>query len=197
MQLWRRYGSIVTTVCLFLLARAFVVQAFEIPSGSMMNTLLVGDYILVNKFLYGPAIPFTSWHLPGFRDPSRGDVIVFRYPRDESRDFIKRVIAVGGDTVQVDGEGVYVNGRLLDEGYVRREWTDPTGGCHYRYGCVPTVVPPGSYFVLGDNRDNSQDSRYWGFVRRGEVIGGAFLIYWSWDGTRQLPRWWRIGDWIS
>jgi signal peptidase I len=196
-QLWRRYGSIVTTVCLFLLARAFVVQAFEIPSGSMMDTLLVGDYILVNKFLYGPEIPFTDWHLPGMRDPRRGDVIVFRYPRDESRDFIKRVIGVGGDTVQVQGEDVYVNGRLLDEGYVRRGWTGPTGGCGYLYGCTPIVVPPDSYFVLGDNRDNSQDSRYWGFVRRGEVVGGAFLIYWSWDGTRHLPRWWRIGDWIS
>jgi signal peptidase I len=197
-QLWRRYGSILMAVCLFLLTRAFVVQAFEIPSGSMMNTLLIGDYILVNKLLYGPGVPFTDWHLPGLKDPDRGDVIVFRYPGDETRDFIKRVVAVGGDTVQVEEDRVYVNGRPVDEPYVRRGW--PSGvlqGCPYVYGCRPTVVPRGSYFVLGDNRDNSQDSRYWGFVTRGEVVGKAFVVYWSWDGTRHLPRWWRIAHGIS
>jgi signal peptidase I len=196
-QLWRRYGSVVTAVVLFLLTRAFVVQAFEIPSGSMMNTLLIGDYILVSKLPYGPEIPFTGWHLPALTNPKRGDVIVFRYPRDESRDFIKRVVAVGGDTVQVEGERVYVNGRALDEPYVRRGWASPIGGCGYSYGCAPTIVPDGAYFVMGDNRDNSQDSRYWGFVRRDEVVGRAFVIYWSWDGTRHLPRWWRIAHWIS
>ncbi|HYB40915.1 MAG TPA: signal peptidase I, partial [Candidatus Methylomirabilis sp.] len=148
-QLWRRFGTVVVVACVFLLTRALVVQAFEIPSGSMLNTLLIGDYILVSKLLYGPEIPFTGWHLPGLAGPSRGDVIVFRYPEDESRDFIKRVVAVGGDTVQVEGDRVFVNGRLLDEPYLRQPRTVTADGCDYRYGCSPTVVPPGSYFVLG------------------------------------------------
>jgi signal peptidase I len=164
----------------------------------MMDTLVVGDYILVNKFLYGAELPFSDTHLPGFRKPERGDIVVFKYPNDENRDFIKRIIAVGGDTVQVQDNRVKLNGRPIEEPYVRPGSIPavPSGHCGYLYGCDPLVVPPGSYFVMGDNRDNSQDSRYWGFVRREKIRGKAFLIYWSWNGESHWPRWGRLGNWL-
>jgi signal peptidase I len=192
--------AIAIAILLALVIRTFVVQAFTIPSGSMMDTLLVGDYILVNKFLYGPELPFTDIQLPGLRDPARGDIIVFKYPQDEKRDFIKRIVGVPGDTVQVRGGQVFVNGQAFDEPYVKATGGRPhLGGapyCGYAYGCEPTVVPPHAYFVMGDNRDNSQDSRYWGFVKRDKIKGKAFLIYWSWDGDKHWPRWLRLGRYI-
>jgi signal peptidase I len=199
-SLVREYGeAIVIAILLALVIRTVVVQAFTIPSGSMMDTLLVGDYILVNKFLYGPELPFTDVRLPGLRDPHRGDIIVFKYPQDEKRDFIKRIVGTPGDAVQVRGTDVYVNGERLAEPYVKH--TSPAGAhgqtyCGYAYGCEATTVPAGSYFVMGDNRDNSQDSRYWGFVKRGAIKGKAFLIYWSWDSDRHWLRWWRLGNYI-
>jgi signal peptidase I len=192
--------AIAIAILLALVIRTFVVQAFTIPSGSMMDTLLVGDYILVNKFMYGPELPFTDRHLPGLRAPQRGDIIVFKYPQDEKRDFIKRIIGGPGDTVQVRGAQVFVNGRPLDEPYVKghpsRAHVGTPPYCGYAYGCEPTVVPPDSYFVMGDNRDNSQDSRYWGFVKRDKIKGKAFLIYWSWDSDKHWPRWFRLGNYI-
>jgi signal peptidase I len=200
-SLVREYGeAIVIAILLALVIRTLVVQAFTIPSGSMMDTLLVGDYILVNKFLYGPEIPFADWRLPGLREPHRGDIIVFKYPQDEKRDFIKRIVGTPGDMVQVRGDQVFVNSRPLVEPFVKH--TNPAsvhGGqayCGYAYGCEPTRVPADSYFVMGDNRDNSQDSRYWGFVRRDRIKGKAFLIYWSWDSDRHWLRWWRLGHYI-
>jgi signal peptidase I len=198
----REYAEAIgVAILLALVIRTLVVQAFTIPSGSMMDTLLVGDYILVNKFLYGPALPLTDWHLPGLRPPRRGDIIVFKYPQDEKRDFIKRIIGTPGDRIQVRGHTVIVNGEPLAELY-----TKPTpsafaraelpGYCGYSYGCEPTVVPSDSYFVMGDNRDNSQDSRYWGFVKRDKIKGKAFLIYWSWDSDRHWLRWRRIANYI-
>jgi signal peptidase I len=198
-SLVREYSeAIIVAVLLALVIRAFVVQAFTIPSGSMMDTLLVGDYILVNKFLFGPEIPFTDTHLPGLRAPARGDIIVFKYPNDESRDFIKRIVAVGGETVQVLDNRAFVNGQPLEEPYVRPGSIPaaPSGHCGYLYSCEPTVVPPDAYFVMGDNRDNSQDSRYWGFVKREKIRGKAFLIYWSWNGDRHWLRWRRLGNWL-
>jgi len=185
-------------VLLALVIRQCGVQAFTIPSGSMMDTLLVGDYILVNKFLYGAELPLTDAHLPGLRKPRRGDIVVFKYPNDESRDFIKRIVAVEGDTVQVQDNRVILNGRLLDEAYVRPGSIPavPSAHCGYLYACDPLVVPAGSYFVMGDNRDNSQDSRYWGFVHRDKIRGKAFLIYWSWNAESHWPRWSRLGHWL-
>jgi signal peptidase I len=199
----REYAeAIAIAVLLALVIRSLVVQAFTIPSGSMMDTLLVGDYILVNKFLYGPEVPLTDRRLPGLRSPARGDIIVFKYPQDEKRDFIKRIIGTPGDTVQVRGEQVFVNGKALVEPYVRK-LDGPLGDrgshssyCGYAYACEPTVVPADSYFVMGDNRNNSQDSRYWGFVRREKIKGKAFLIYWSWDSDRHWLRWWRLARYI-
>ncbi|HET7876603.1 MAG TPA: signal peptidase I [Methylomirabilota bacterium] len=195
----REYAeAIAIAVILALLIRQFAIQAFTIPSGSMMDTLLVGDYILVNKFLYGAEIPFTGAHLPGLREPHRGDIVVFKYPNDETRDFIKRIIAVAGDTVQVRDNRVWLNGRELVEPYVRPGSipATATGHCGYNYACEPVRVPPGSYFMMGDNRDNSQDSRYWGFVRREKIRGKAFLIYWSWDGERHWLRWQRLSRYL-
>ncbi len=198
-SLVREYGeAIFIAVLLALVIRQFAVQAFTIPSGSMMDTLLIGDYILVNKFLYGAEIPFADLHLPGFRAPERGDVIVFKYPNDEARDFIKRIIAIGEDTVQVRDNRVWLNGKLLDEPYVRAGsfHATPSTHCGYLYACEPLRVPAGSYFVMGDNRDNSQDSRYWGFVKREKIRGKAFLIYWSWNGESHWLRWRRLGHYL-
>jgi signal peptidase I len=198
----REYAeAIAIAILLALVIRTLIVQAFTIPSGSMMDTLLVGDYILVNKFLYGPELPVTDYRLPGLRNPSRGDIIVFKYPQDEKRDFIKRIVATSGETVQVRGDQVFVNGKALSEPYVRKS-ESPLGDrgqptyCGYAYGCEPTVVPADSYFVMGDNRNNSQDSRYWGFVKKDKIKGKAFLIYWSWDSDRHWLRWWRLARYI-
>jgi signal peptidase I len=198
-SLFREYSeAIIIAVLLALFIRQFAVQAFTIPSGSMMDTLLIGDYILVNKFLFGAEIPLTERHLPGLRDPRHGDVVVFKYPNDETRDFIKRIIAVGGDTIQVRDNRVLLNGRPIDEPYVRPgSFTGPPSAqCSYAYGCDPLKVPAGAYFVMGDNRDNSQDSRYWGFVRRDKIRGKAFLIYWSWNGEGHWLRWLRLGKYL-
>jgi signal peptidase I len=196
----REYAeAIAIAVLLALVIRSLVVQAFTIPSGSMMDTLLVGDYILVNKFLYGPELPLVDWRMPAIRDPRRGDIIVFKYPQDEKRDFIKRIVATPGERVQIRGHQVLVNGKPLNEPYTKLADSGIRGGeayCGYAYGCEPTIVPPDSYFVMGDNRDNSQDSRYWGFVKRDKIKGKAFLIYWSWDGDRHWLRWWRLANYI-
>ena len=184
--------AIVIAILLALVIRTFVVQAFTIPSGSMVPTLLVGDYILVNKFVFGAEVPFTNLHLPGIREPRRGDIIVFKYPWDEKRDFIKRVVAVGGEEVYIKERTVFINGTPLEEPYAVFNDTGPQSGAEYG----PARVPPDSVFVMGDNRDNSQDSRYWGFLRQEKIRGKAFIIYWSWDGERHWLRWRRLGGYL-
>ncbi len=164
-------------------ARTFYTQPFRMSSGGMTPTLLLGDWVLVNKFTYR------------LREPSRGDVIAFKYPRDEKRIFIQRVIATGGEEVAMKDRMVFVNGRPLVESYAAYSKTGGPGGASYEYG--PVVVPPASFFVLGDNRDNSQDSRYWGFLKGDKIRGRAFLIYWSWDSDEGRLRWSRLGQTIS
>ncbi|MBI5708942.1 MAG: signal peptidase I [Candidatus Eisenbacteria bacterium] len=171
---------------LTLFLRAFVIQAFRIPSESMLNTLLVGDFLFVNKFEYGPKLPFTQVRLPGLRPPHRGDVIVFQYPQDPSKDFIKRCIGVGGDTLEVVASRVIVNGDTLREPYAVNEHRP------FHKEQERIVIPPGQLFMMGDNRDNSNDSRYWGTVPMDYVKGRAMFIYWSWDGQRFRPRWSRL-----
>jgi signal peptidase I len=175
--------------------RAFVIQAFRIPSESMRDTLLVGDFLFVNKFEYGPKIPFTHVRLPGLHPPRRGDVIVFQFPQDPSKDFIKRCVAVGGETVEIREKQLYVNGEKLDEPYVRH--TDPNirpAGFDFRDNFGPFTVPKGEMFMMGDNRDNSNDSRYWGTLPMDLVKGRAMFLYWSWDSDRNWPRWGRLLD---
>lgn len=186
---WREYFEVlVTALALALLIRAFIVQAFRIPSSSMEDTLLVGDFLLVDKFSYGAKIPFTNTRLPGLGEPHRGDIIVFRAPHVD-KDFIKRCVAVGGDEVEMHDNVLFVNGVKMVEPYVKLEGRSP------RVADFPARrVPPGHLLMLGDNRNNSQDSRFWGFLDMDRVKGKAFLLYWSWDSERRLPRLSRIGD---
>ena len=180
-------------LALTMFLRAFVIQAFRIPSESMRDTLLVGDFLFVNKFEYGPKIPFTHVRLPGLRQPRHGDVIVFQYPQDPSKDFIKRCIATAGQTLQVKNKDLWLDGKKLNEPYVIH--TDPNlrpAGYDDRDNFGPLTVKPNELFMMGDNRDNSNDSRYWGTLDMDLVKGRAMFLYWSWDGERNWPRWNRI-----
>jgi signal peptidase I len=178
-------------VVLALVIRTFVVQAFKIPSGSMEDTLLIGDHILVNKLSYGLQIPVvdSKIRLMGLvGTPQRGDIIVFPFPRDPSRDFIKRVIGLPGERIEVRNHHAYVNGEPLKEPYVKldeRASMHPSRYSHWG----PEVVPLGKLFVMGDNRDNSADSRDWGFLDSAQVKGRAFIIYWSWDSSEPKLVW--------
>lgn len=189
--------AIAIAVVLALIIRTFVVQAFKIPSGSMEKTLLIGDHILVNKFIYGTKIPFTDIRILPLKSPQRGDVIVFIYPVDNKKDFIKRVVGTEGDRIEIIDKKVYINGALLDSPFALND--DDViipRGVQPRDNYGPAVVPEGSLFVMGDNRDHSYDSRYWGFVKLEGVKGKAFMIYWSWDRIRHSLRWKRVGDLI-
>jgi signal peptidase I len=195
----REYAeSIIIAVILALVIRTFVVQAFKIPSGSMEDTLAIGDHILVSKFIYGTKIPFTNSRLLKIRDPKRGDVIVFEYPEDPSKDFIKRVIGTPGDTVEVINKKVYVNGAVYENPHeVHKEKDLIPKEQNPRDFKDPVKVPANSYFVMGDNRDRSYDSRFWGFVSNEKVKGLAFIKYWSWDKEKFGVRWKSIGKLID
>lgn len=170
--------AFVVAIILAILIRALLVQAFKIPSGSMEPTLLIGDHILVNKLLYGIRIPFTNARWPQFKKPERGDVIVFVYPGDRTKDFIKRVIAVGGDTVEIRNKKIFINGQQVPD--PRAHFGPcPGGGGPTVDDMSPFKVPDGHLFVMGDNRNCSHDSRFWGFVPVDDVKGEAFLIYYS------------------
>ncbi|MBF0343869.1 MAG: signal peptidase I [Nitrospirae bacterium] len=193
-SLLREYvESIVTALLLALLIRAFVIQAFKIPSGSMIPTLLIGDHILVEKFSYGIQLPFADKKILVFNTPQRGEIVVFKFPEDTSRDFIKRVVAKEGDVVEIKEKKVYVNGKVLDEPYT--QYVDTTGKKNSvpRDILGPITVPKGKLFVMGDNRDQSYDSRFWGFVDISLVKGEALIIYWSWDSNKNWVRFNRIG----
>jgi signal peptidase I len=189
-----------------LIVRTFVIQAFKIPSSSMEDTLLVGDHIFVNKFLYGYRLPFREGRILVFSEPQRGDIVVFVFPEDPSKDFIKRVVAVPGDTVEIRQKTLYINGRPVEEDYTRfADGFSTDGFVRTRDNMEPITVPPGKYFVMGDNRDRSYDSRFWGFVDKEAVIGKALFIYFSIDWSRdvrwhevwrypELVRWDRVGD---
>jgi signal peptidase I len=213
---WIEPFLIAAVVALFI--RQFVVEAFKIPSGSMIPTLAVGDHLLVNKFIYGPRLPFTDIRIFTWEEPRRGDIIVFKFPQDESKDFI----GLPGDKIQIINGKLCINDRAVkltpvgppadesvesgqsfgtpmfyDEqlGTITHEiqyFHDQSGE---NFG--PKVVPQSSVFVMGDNRDNSQDSRFWGFVKYNKILGRALIIYWSWDGNDRWVRWERIGSLIK
>jgi signal peptidase I len=186
------FEAMVTAVILALFIRTFVVQAFKIPTGSMENNLLIGDHLLVNKFVVGPTrTPAEQTFLP-VGPIERGDVLVFKYPVEPERDFIKRVIGLPGESVEVRDKRVFINGKPLDEPYVHyleapsapSETSEITSfDVRDRYG--PVTVPADQYFMMGDNRDNSADSRYWGFLRRDYIKGRAVIIYWSFESVRE------------
>ena len=185
------FESIVIAVVLALFIRTFVVQAFKIPTGSMENNLLIGDHLLVNKFVFGPSASGLERALLPMGTIRRGDVVVFKYPEEPERDYIKRVVGLPGETIELKAKKIHINGTPLDEPYVH--FLEPPGmgvnaheitlvDVRERYG--PVTVPPNQYFVMGDNRDNSQDSRYWGFLPRDYVKGKALVIYWSYEAER-------------
>ena len=191
--LWEYAEAIITALILALVIRAYVIQAFKIPSGSMIPTLLIGDHILVNKFIYGTTIPFTDKRTLVLRKPEKGDIIVFKFPENPKKDFIKRVIATEGDVVEERNKLIYLNGKAVAEPYaqhvdslLRSGMNDP------RDNFGPVTVPKDKLFVMGDNRDQSYDSRYWGFVDLKAVLGKALIIYWSWDPDN-MARFNRIG----
>ena len=220
---WEWVKSIVIAFSLFLVIRTFIVEAFRIPTGSMEKTLLVGDFLLVNKAVYGASLPLTKKHLPAFKEPARGDVIVFIPPHEPDKNYVKRLIGVPGDTLEMHNKVLFRNGKSQVEPYAQH--TDPNNDvyapsmywqCEYRplkqkdEDCRPTrdnwgpvVVPSGHFMMLGDNRDDSEDSRYWGFVDRNAIKGKPLFIYYSFDSSTERPfpwitqiRWGRIGNTI-
>ena len=194
--------AILIALLLALLIRTFIIQAFKIPSGSMESTLLIGDHILVSKFSYGTHIPneIPFLNIKLFDDivlfskvPQRGDIIVFKFPKDERRDFIKRVIGLPGDFLEVRRQKIYINKKLFEDTHARH--TDPASNDSFvpRDDFGPVLVPEGYVFVMGDNRENSQDSRYWGFLNIKKIRGKALMIYWSWDRIDNWVRFERFG----
>ena len=192
--IWEYTVVVIIVLVLALAIPTFVVQTFKISSESMEPTLEIGDYLLVNKFIYGIKIPFTSINLFPWKSPQRGDVIVFIFPLDPDKDFIKRVIGVGGDTVSIINKRLYINGvEAPDPHAVYSKDTILLGDMQKLDNFGPVTVPQGCLFVMGDNRDRSFDSRFWGFVPLKDVLGKAFTIYWSWNSQESMVRWNRLG----
>lgn len=193
--------ALIVAAVLALIIRSFVVQAFKIPSGSMEDTLLIGDHLLVNKFIYGMQVPGVDGRFLTIREPQRGDIVVFEFPEDRDksfwkrRDFIKRIVGLPGDTLEIRDKQLLVNNQsLVIPEAVFKDGTLLPGG---RDNMPSIKVPDGHYFMMGDNRDRSYDSRFWGFVSNEEIKGLAFIKYWSWDSERFRPRWGRIGRGID
>ena len=220
--IWEAIKAASTAIVLFLIIRTFVVEAFKIPTGSMENTLLVGDFLLVNKAVYGSEVPITGTRLPGYNVPERQDVVVFLPPHDPTKNYVKRIVGLPGDTLEMRAKVLYLNGEPQAEPYARHQdpFTDPTDARmrwqyaylidgRYRSGDYrptrdnwgPLVVPSGKYFALGDNRDNSEDSRYWGFLSEESIRGRPMFVYYSFARDPLHPfswltdiRWTRIGE---
>ncbi|WP_338031083.1 signal peptidase I [Desulfonema limicola] len=190
--------AILVAIILAMFIRTFVIQAFKIPSGSMKETLQIGDHILVNKFIFGIKMPFTMKTLVSIKDPERGDIIVFKFPEDPDKDFIKRVIGVAGDVIEIKDKQVYVNNEPVN--YKQAVFKDSRiipGDVQPRDNFGPKTIPPDCLFVMGDNRDQSYDSRFWGVVNLDAVKGKAFIIYWSWDKENFSVRWGRLGNFLK
>ena len=232
-RFWENFKALASALVFFIFLRAFFLEAYRIPSGSMIPTLLVGDWLFVNKLVYGPHVPFTNYNLPGITDPRRGDVVVFKsptqtdQPSDPNPTLVKRLVGVPGDTLYMRNGLLYVNGIAQRQGFAQQknegvmdsidplfDWQKPLGLKSSRFGAAPAqpthdnwgpiVVPPGRYFMMGDSRYNSKDSRYWSFVPRENIRGKPMFVYYSYnadDSDRPLPfvtdiRWRRIGHWI-
>ncbi|HJU73900.1 MAG TPA: signal peptidase I [Gemmatimonadaceae bacterium] len=229
---WENIKSLAVTVALFLLIRAFLIEAYRIPSESMVPSLLVGDWLFVNKLRFGPNIPFTNVNLPGYAEPRRHDVVVFKsptqidQPEDPNPTLVKRIVGMPGDTLHMRAARLYLNGVAQSEPYAEDSepgadevhplfaWQKRYALAQSRFGSAPEqpshdnwgplVIPPRHYFMMGDNRYNSKDSRYWGIVPRENIRGRPMFVYYSWnavDSDRPLPaltdiRWGRIGHWI-
>ncbi|MCL1980235.1 MAG: signal peptidase I [Proteobacteria bacterium] len=195
--------AIIIALLLALFIRTFIIQAFKIPSGSMLPTLQIGDHLLVNKFIYGIKMPFTGTTLIPISDPQPNDIVVFEFPKDPDLDYIKRVIAVAGDIVEIRDKKIFINGKPFED--LHGVFKDPTihpAALDPRDNFGPVTVPANKIFAMGDNRDNSFDGRFWGFVDLKAIRGKAWIIYWSWDVQTPLVslerprsiRWSRIGN---
>jgi signal peptidase I len=183
-SLWRRsIGRLLVLALIALAVRIFIGEASVVPTGSMEGTILVGDHLFMDKLLYGPEIPIAHWRLPRLKSIHRGDIIVFRFPRNPADTYLKRVAAVGGDTLEIRDGVVYVNSRPVIEPYVVHNF--PIYARHEQMAA--RVIPQGKLFVMGDNRDNSSDSREWGLVPERNVLGEPMLVYWSYDAP--TARW--------
>ncbi|MDD5543446.1 MAG: signal peptidase I [Acidobacteriia bacterium] len=197
-SLWENIKSLAMVLIAVLLIRAVVVEATVVPTGSMQNTILIGDHLFLDKILYGPQIPFTDYHFPAIKKYQRGDVVAFRYPVDPSVVFVKRLIGMPGDTIQVKQKDLYINGKKLNEPcvihrdpqtYPDAEWIPREARIRDNFG--PVTVPPDHYFAMGDNRDESLDSRYWGFVPAENMVGEPMFVYWSYDAPTDV---WTASD---
>jgi signal peptidase I len=194
-RLRQNVESLLLAVAVALLVRSSVVEAFWVPSGSMLPTIQIGDHIFVNKLAYGMHLPFVDREVTQWSPLHRGDVVVFTSPVDRNIDLIKRVIAVAGDTVEIRNKRLYINGAEVPDPHANFTDTrnrDAAPRDHFG----PVDVPPGKFFVMGDNRDQSYDSRYWGFADERDVKGQATFIYWSWDSQRHWVRWDRFGHFV-
>lgn len=233
-RIWEQVSTLLLAVVIALTIRLFLIEPFRIPSESMLPTLLIGDHLFVNKFVYGAKIPFTDYRLPGLRDPQRGDVVVFAVAREDDRlnsrihpaderpdlpedDFVKRIVGLPGDRIEVRRNRVYINDRLVERVDTQGTFVDGDGhrleiqrehldGCEHAVldnphspgqRRAPMVVPPGRYFMMGDNRDHSNDSRVWGTVRLEEIQGPAFVLYWSWDVNGNFLQFLNPVNWWS
>ncbi len=185
-SLWDNFKQVLIAVILAVIIKTSIVEAYKIPSQSMEDTLLVGDFLLANKFVYGARIPLFGWQLPAISDPEPGDVVIFIWPKDGVTKYIKRCIAVAGDTVTIKNKELFVNGKRFEDPELSK-FTEPRvkprgpGGSDSPDNFGPYIVPAGHYFMMGDNRDNSSDSRWWGPVPEANILGEAILIHWSWD----------------
>ncbi|MDY0275868.1 MAG: signal peptidase I [Desulfomicrobium sp.] len=186
--------ALIVALVLAFFIRSFVIQAFKIPSGSMLQTLQIGDHLLVTKFAYGVKIPFTNIMIYEREGPRHGDIIVFDFPEDPSKDFIKRVVGLPGDEIEIRDKQVFRNGEELVESYIQHVDMDRFIPRRDSFG--PITVPENQYFVLGDNRDESYDSRFWGCVERKTIAGKALILYWSWESLTKI-RWERIGQLVE
>ena len=187
--------AIILAIVIAFFIRTFVIQAYKIPSGSMKPTLLIGDHILVSKFNYGIKLPLIRSTLVPLGTPKRGDIVVFIYPEDRSKDFIKRLVGVPGDTIEIRDKKIIINGLPYKDKH--GVYVDPLiipGSVQPRDNFGPVTVPEQKLFVMGDNRDESYDSRFWGMVDQRDVLGKALIIYWSWNGENSDVRWSRIGS---
>ncbi len=234
-RIWEQASTLLLAIAIALTIRTFVIEPFRIPSESMLPTLLIGDHLFVNKFAYGARVPFTDVRLPGLREPRRGDVVVFTVAREAGRrsiprihpadkrpdlprdDFVKRIVGLPGDRLEVRRNRVYVNDQLVEVGESEGVFEDESGhglaiqrehlnGCDHAVlddpaipgqRKSPLVVPPGRYFMMGDNRDHSNDSRVWGTVRSEEIQGPAFILYWSWDVNGNFLQFLNPVNWWS
>lgn len=185
-SIWENVKSILIAVVLAIIIKTSVVEAYKIPSASMKDTLLEGDFLIANKFVYGARIPLVNWRLPGYADPEPGDVVIFKWPIDKTTNYIKRCVAVAGQRIEIKNKILYVDGERFPDPPMSIIPEKTMGDVRDNFG--PYIVPPDHYFMMGDNRDNSSDSRYWGSVHKSLVLGEAMFIHWSWEPDTASPE---------